>query len=159
MGVEIEDTVMETSEDFSKLIQACRVAFQNYSETKAAFQQLIDERDDVAREKEDMGFELERANAELNFIKNQFAKSDVGKLERQVANLSEESQEMKNDFIIKFASYTEQIETLKSKLSAYESQDDTLDDDAAVLNPSAMETSRDYRAKYNIDDTINASLS
>jgi len=78
LGVEIEGE--SETEDFSALVDACKVAFQNYHENKTALQQLIDEREDIAREKEDMGFELERANAELNFLKNQFAKSDVGKL-------------------------------------------------------------------------------
>ena len=151
LGVEVDDDcVTESAEDFSKLIEMCKVAFQNYHENKTALQQLIDEREDVAREKEDMGFELERANAELNFLKNQFAKSDVGKLEQQVATLNEESREMKNDFIIKFASYTEQIETLKSKLSEYESQDQSHDD----AQQASKETSREYRAKYNIEDTV-----
>ena len=57
---------------------------------------------------------------------------------------------MKNDFIIKFASYTEQIETLKSKLSEYESQDQSHDD----AQQASKETSREYRAKYNIEDTV-----
>jgi len=40
--------------------------------------------------------------------------------------LTEESQELKNDFIIKFNSYTSEIETLKSKLQLYESQTEPL---------------------------------
>ena len=171
LGVEIEDSgAQEDADDgFGALLQACKVAFQNYHENKAALQQLIDEREDIAHEKEDMGFELERANAELNFLKNQFAKSDVGKLQQQVATLTEEGQEMKNDFVIKFASYTEEIDTLKSRLSAYESQDESRDDQQpaqqdpadrraqateSAAKPDAMETSREYRAKYNLEETV-----
>lgn len=157
LGVEIdEDSSAETAEDFSRLIQACKVAFQNYHENKTALQQLIDEREDLARETEDIGFELERANAELNFLKNQFAKSDVGKLQQQVSTLNEESREVKNDFIIKFASYTEQIDSLRSKLSAYESLDESSNGEARDdPGPGGMmETSREYRSKYNIEDTV-----
>lgn len=80
-GVEIDGA---DGKDFSNLIEACKVAFQNYQENKTALQQLIDEREEIAREKEDMGFELERANAELNLIKLQFEKSEAGKLHQQV---------------------------------------------------------------------------
>jgi len=81
MGVSIEeDRKSGDEDDFESLIRACKVAFQNYQENRTALQQLIDEREEIAREKEDMGFELERANAELNLLKNQFTKSDVGKL-------------------------------------------------------------------------------
>ena len=35
---------------------------------------------------------------------------------------------MKNDFIIKFSSYNEEIESLRGKLSMYENNDDDDDD-------------------------------
>mgnify|MGYP000663290411 FL=1 len=63
-------------------MEACRVAFQNYSENKTALQDLIDEREEIAREKEDMGFELASANAELELLRNRFEKTDAGKLEQ-----------------------------------------------------------------------------
>ena len=49
-----------------------------------------------------MGFELSRANAELDLLKNRFDKSDAGKMEQQLQTLNEESRELKNDFFIKF---------------------------------------------------------
>ena len=136
---------------------------------------LIDEREEMAREREDLGFDLERANAELNLLRNQFEKSDAGKLTGQVANLKEESKELKNDFIIKMSSFTQEIDTLKSKLSIYEQGDISRTDQTVeevkspadgtrqmaasdlARNPSALETTRDYRAKYNLEDSLDVS--
>lgn len=94
------------SSDLEEVIEACRVAFQNFQENKTALQELIDEREEIAREKEDMGFELSRANAELDLLRNRFEKSDAGKLEQQLQTVNEESRELKNDFFIKFQSFS-----------------------------------------------------
>ena len=81
MGVNIEPSSEDSNQnDFGEIIEACRVAFQNYQENKTALQELIDEREEIAREKEDMGFELSRANAELELLRNRYDKSDAGKL-------------------------------------------------------------------------------
>ena len=82
MGVNVEPSSEDghPDNDFVEIIEACRVAFQNYQENKTALQELIDEREEIAREKEDMGFELSRANAELELLRNRFEKSDAGKL-------------------------------------------------------------------------------
>ena len=88
MGVNISTDRQQQSsdydgqQDFSDVVEACRVAFQNYSENKTALQDLIDEREEIAREKEDMGFELASANAELELLRNRFEKTDAGKLEQ-----------------------------------------------------------------------------
>ena len=139
---------------------------------------LIDEREEIAREKEDLGFEFERVNAELNLLRNQFERSDAGKLTNQVAQLTEESKELKNDFIIKMSSFTQEIDTLRSKLASYEEADSqdmaSKNDDGVSIsavgngtsqvaaadlarNPAILETSREYRAKYNLEETIDAS--
>ena len=124
MGVNIEPSTSGEDDvghrDFGEIIEACRVAFQNYQENKTALQELIDEREEIAREKEDMGFELSRANAELELLRNRFEKSDAGKLAQQLETEREESRELKNDFFIKFQSFSQEIETLKSKLQSYE---------------------------------------
>ena len=46
LGVEIEDSNAQQDPDhgFGALIQACKLAFQNYHENKVALQQLIDDR-------------------------------------------------------------------------------------------------------------------
>lgn len=124
MGVKIDISESDDSfNDFNEIISACKIAFRDYEENKNALMKLIDEREEMAREREDLGFDLERATAELNLLRNQFEKSDAGKLTGQVANLQEESKELKNDFIIKMSSFTQEIDTLKSKLSFYEQAD------------------------------------
>ena len=85
MGVNIEQTQTASDEDgsgFGEVIESCRVAFQNFQENKTALQELIDEREEIAREKEDMGFELAGANAELDLLRRKFEMSDAGKLEK-----------------------------------------------------------------------------
>ena len=42
--------------------------------------------------------------------------------------MGEESAELKNDFFIKFQSFSAEIETLKSKLNSYEEGDETISD-------------------------------
>ena len=46
----------EDSGDLGELISACKTAFQNYQENKSALQRLIDEREEIAREKEELEF-------------------------------------------------------------------------------------------------------
>lgn len=110
-----------------------------------------------------MGFDLAGANAELDLLKRKFENSEAGRLEKQMANMSEESAELKNDFFIKFQSFSAEIETLKGKLSNYEEGDETINggdntnylggQDGTAKNP-ALETSRDYRNKYNLEETM-----
>lgn len=70
MGVNIEQQTEsaeakaeEAGQDFSELIQACKVAFQNFQENQTALQQMIDEREEIAREKEDLEFKLASVDA------------------------------------------------------------------------------------------------
>ena len=63
MGVKIDYQPKPDDEEedgFRELIQACKVAFQNFQENQSALQQMIDERDEISREKEDLGFKLEK---------------------------------------------------------------------------------------------------
>ena len=99
----------------------------------------------------------------MNLLLNKFEKSDIGKLSSQVQQLTEERSEIKNDFLIKFQSFSQEIETLKSKIHSYEHDDtqkNAQDSDATQQIPSsvlaqnpALETSREYRTKYNLNDT------
>jgi hypothetical protein len=107
-------------ERLNELIKACKLAFQNYTEDKNALQDLIEDRDEQARVKEDLEFELEKANAQMNLLKNKMGLTDSGKLMKTVRQLEEERSEIKNDFMIKFASFSEEIMSLKSRLSVYE---------------------------------------
>ena len=59
----------------------------------------------------------------MNLLLNKFEKSDIGKLSSQVQQLTEEKSEIKNDFLIKFQSFSQEIETLKSKIHSYEHDD------------------------------------
>ena len=49
--------------------------------------------------------------------------SQVQKLKLQVTQMEEERQEMRNDFFIKFNSYSEEISGLKDRLTKYEPPD------------------------------------
>lgn len=95
MGVNIDQSQTaegeDESNDFGEVIESCRIAFQNYQENKTALQELIDEREEIAREKEDMGFELAGANAELDLLRRKFEMSDTGKLSKQITTMGEES--------------------------------------------------------------------
>ena len=106
----------------------------------------------------------------MNMLKNQFDKSDAGKLQNQLNTVNEESNELKNDFLIKFQSFSQEIETLKGKLSQYEGNDSRREEfklggqssDDNILGDIAMkaaqlETSRDYRSKYNLEETVDQS--
>ncbi len=46
--------------------------------------------------------------------------SQVGKLKQQVTQLEEERSELRNDFYIKFNSFSQEISGLKDKLGKYE---------------------------------------
>ena len=176
MGVKIEPSAEDDdNSELGSLIQAIKVAFQNFEENKTALQQLIDEREEIAREKEDLGFQLAGAHAQLDLWKNKFEKSDAGKLSNQVDTLTEESKELKNDFFIKFQSFSQEIDTLRSQLKSQtdiggdgDSGDQlklgtSVDSAEPVTNGSngasagatavSMETSREYRSKYNLDET------
>ena len=47
-------------------------------------QDLIEDRDEQARVKEDLEFELEKANAQMNLLKNKMGSTDSGKLMKTV---------------------------------------------------------------------------
>ena len=51
--------------------------------------------------------------------------SQVQKLKMQIAQMEEERSEMRNDFFIKFNSYSEEISGLKDRLTKYEPPDKT----------------------------------
>lgn len=83
--------------------------------------------------------------------------------------MTEESKELKNDFFIKFQSFSQEIDQLKGKLQSYENTgeevikigsdlngDDNIANDIA-RKAAQLETSRDYRSKYNLDETADAS--
>ena len=149
-------------ERLNELIKACKLAFQNYTEDKNALQDLIEDRDEQARVKEDLEFELEKANAQMNLLKNKMGLTDSGKLMKTVRQLEEERSEIKNDFMIKFASFSEEIMSLKSRLSVYEKveQENSIasqpvPDQGYSKNDSQFETSVDYRAQYNLESTVN----
>ena len=76
--------------NFEALIDACKLALQNWGADKEALQRLIDEREEQAIEKENLEFQLERVNAEMNLLKNRFEKTDLGQLIHQNSLLKEE---------------------------------------------------------------------
>lgn len=92
--------------------------------------------------------------------------TDSGKLLKTVKQLEEERSEIKNDFMIKFASFSEEIQTLKGRLSVYEKVEDdkqissersvsqAVRDSQMLGQNQQAETSVDYRAKYNLESTI-----
>ena len=63
----------------------------------------------------------------MNLLKNRFEKTDLGQLIHQNSLLKEEQGEMKNDFLIKFNSFSQEITHLKDKLSHYEPVDTSAD--------------------------------
>ena len=98
-GVNVEQSATEKPE-FEELIQSCKLAFNNFAENKRSLQRLIDEREEQAREKEDLEFQLERKIAELELLKKQVEKSNEGKLLKQIDQIGEEKKEMMNHFVI-----------------------------------------------------------
>ena len=61
--------------EFEELLQSCKLAFNNYAENRRSLQRMIDEREEQAREREDIEFQRERAIAELELLKKQVQNS------------------------------------------------------------------------------------
>ena len=81
---------------------------------------MIDEREEQAREREDLEFQRERAIAELELLKKQVEKSQTGKLLGQLEQVSEEKKEMMQHFVIQLDSQSAEISRLKEQISVFD---------------------------------------
>ena len=73
---------------------------------------MLNEREEKARLIEDLEYKLERLSAEKEFMTRQMDESQVQKLKLQVTQMEEERSEMRNDFYIKFNSYSQELSML-----------------------------------------------
>ena len=106
--------------DFTELLSRCSEVLGNYIEEKRHIQKIVEEKEEAVRGKESLSFQLENITAQRDLLQNKMERMGQNDYDQQLTKIIEEKAEMKNQFMIQFTSFSDEISILSNKLSRYE---------------------------------------
>ena len=90
--------------------------YKNAEEDRRSFQRLIQEKDELHEDNEGLVYKIKMLVQERDKIQNLFSLSENANLAKLVKNLEEERSELRNDFVIKIDSMSQEMSMLQEKL-------------------------------------------
>ena len=94
--------------------------FKNAEEDKRSVQRLAQEKDEMQEEVDGLMYKIHILVQERDQMHSQLSLTENANLAKIVKNLEEERSELRNDFVIKMDSMSQEMSILQDKIALYE---------------------------------------
>ena len=104
----------------SQVLELVQEWLKNAEEDRRSVNRLAQEKDELQEEVDGLMYKIQILVQERNEIQQQLSLSENANLAKIVKNLEEERSELRNDFVIKMDSMSQEMSVLQEKVALYE---------------------------------------
>lgn len=104
----------------SQVLELVQEWLKNAEEDRRSVNRLAQEKDELQEEVDGLMYKIQILVQERNEIQQQLSLSENANLAKIVKNLEEERSELRNDFVIKMDSMSQEMSVLQDKVALYE---------------------------------------